>query len=255
MKSLTVRNLRKRFAATEAVRGVDLDLLPGETLALVGESGSGKSTIARLVLQLIAPDAGSIELDGQSLVGLRGGALRAMRRRLQMIFQDPYGSLDPTLSVRQILAEPFRVHFRRRPGQAELERLLGDVGLSVALLERMPHELSGGQRQRVAIARALAVQPEFIACDEVVSALDVSTRAQILVLLRSLQRSRSLSMLFITHDLAIVPYIAQRVAVIHRGEIVERGEVDSVFSRPAHPYTQALLAAVPVPDPRLRSDH
>jgi len=252
MNSLRVRGLRKRFASVEAVRGVDLDLLPGETLALVGESGSGKSTIARLVLQLIAPDAGSIDLDGQSLIGLRGDALRAMRRRLQMIFQDPYGSLDPTLSIRQVLTEPFRVHFHRRPTQDELQQLLGDVGLSAALLERMPHELSGGQRQRVAIARALAVQPEFIACDEVVSALDVSTRAQILTLLRSLQRSRSLSMLFITHDLAIVPYIAQRVAVIHRGEIVERGTVDEVFSRPQHAYTQALLAAVPVPDPRVR---
>ena len=255
MKSLRVRNLRKRFHSVEAVRGVDLDLLPGETLALVGESGSGKSTIARLVLQLIAPDAGSIELDDSPLLGLRGERLRAMRRRLQMIFQDPYGSLDPTLSIRQVLAEPFRVHFRRRPGQDELGRLLADVGLSEGLVERMPHELSGGQRQRVAIARALAVQPEFIACDEVVSALDVSTRAQILTLLRSLQRSRGLSMLFITHDLSIVPYIAERVAVIHRGEIVERGEVDEVFSRPAHPYTQALLAAVPVPDPRLRSNH
>jgi ABC-type glutathione transport system ATPase component len=252
MKSLTVRNLRKRFASVEAVRGVDLDLLPGETLALVGESGSGKSTIARLVLQLIAPDSGSIELDGQPLLGLRGDALRAMRRRLQMIFQDPYGSLDPTLSIRQVLVEPFRVHSHQRPAQDELERLMGDVGLAPVLLDRMPHELSGGQRQRVAIARALAVQPECIACDEVVSALDVSTRAQILMLLRSLQRSRGLSMLFITHDLAIVPYIAQRVAVIFRGEIVERGTVDEVFARPRHAYTQALLAAVPVPDPRLR---
>jgi ABC-type glutathione transport system ATPase component len=252
MNSLRVRDLRKRFQSVDAVRGVDLDLFPGETLALVGESGSGKSTIARLVLQLIAPDTGSIELDDCPLIGLRGEALRATRRRLQMIFQDPYGSLDPTLSIRQVLAEPYRVHFRRRARQDELEQLLGDVGLSAPMLERMPHELSGGQRQRVAIARALAVQPEFIACDEVVSALDVSTRAQILTLLRSLQRSRGLSMLFITHDLAIVPYIAQRVAVIHRGEIVERGEVDEVFSRPQHPYTQALLAAVPVPDPRLR---
>jgi ABC-type glutathione transport system ATPase component len=233
---------------------VDLDLNAGETLALVGESGSGKSTIARLVLQLVVPDEGSIELDGQRLLGLDGEALRGMRRRMQMIFQDPYGSLDPTLSIRQVLGEPFRVHFRRRPEQEELERLLGDVGLPPAVLERMPHELSGGQRQRVAIARALAVQPEFIACDEIVSALDVSTRAQILTLMRSLQSNRSLSMLFITHDLAIVPYIAQQVAVIYRGEIVERGTVDAVFSRPQHAYTQALLAAVPIPDPRLRKN-
>src|SRR3954462_11898433 len=142
MRSLSVRNLRKRFASVEAVRGVYLDLLPGETLALVGESGSGKSTIARLLLQLIAPDSGAIELDGQSLVGLHGDALRAMRRRLQMIFQDPYGSLAPTPSIRQVLAEPFRVHFRRPPAQDELERQLGDVGLSAPLLDRMPHELS-----------------------------------------------------------------------------------------------------------------
>jgi oligopeptide transport system ATP-binding protein len=253
MKSLRVRALRKSFGTVQAVRGVDLDIEAGETLALVGESGSGKSTIARLVLQLVAPDSGSIDLDERPLLGLRGDALRAMRRQLQMIFQDPYGSLDPTLTIRQVLAEPFRVHFRRRPERAELERLLADVGLSPVLLERAPHELSGGQRQRVAIARALAVQPEFIACDEIVSALDVSTRAQILTLMRKLQREHHLSMLFITHDLAIVPYIAQRVAVIYRGEIVERGSVEEVFSRPAHPYTKALLEAVPIPDPRLRT--
>jgi ABC-type glutathione transport system ATPase component len=169
-----------------------------------------------------------------------------------MIFQDPFGSLDPAMSIRQILAEPIRVHFRRRPDRPELAALLADVGLPPSLIDRMPHELSGGQRQRVAIARALAVEPEFVACDEIVSALDVSTRAQILNLMRALQRKRNLSMLFITHDLATVPYIAQRVAVIFQGQIVEKGAVAEVFSRPGHPYTQALLAAVPVPDPRLR---
>lgn len=263
MKELRVQNLRKSFALghdwlgrpsrrADAVQGVDLNIRAGETLALVGESGSGKSTIARLILQLVRPDAGSIELDGTSLIGLRGDELRKMRRRLQMIFQDPYGSLDPTLSIRDILAEPIRVHFGGRVEPTRLGNLLADVGLPASFLGRMPHELSGGQRQRVAIARALAVQPEFLACDEIVSALDVSTRAQILNLMRSLQRERGVSMLFITHDLAIVPYIAQRVAVIYLGKIVEEGKVAEVFSRPAHPYTQTLLAAVPVPDPRRR---
>jgi ABC-type oligopeptide transport system ATPase subunit len=262
LKELRVRNLRKSFPLgydwlgrpsrrADAVQGVDLDIRAGETLALVGESGSGKSTIARLILQLVRADDGSIELDGENLIGAKGDQLRKMRRRLQMIFQDPYGSLDPTLSIRAILAEPIHVHFGQADS-AKLEQLLSDVGLPSSFLDRMPHELSGGQRQRVAIARALAVAPEFLACDEIVSALDVSTRAQILNLMRDLQRERGLSMLFITHDLSIVPYIAQRVAVIFLGKIVEEGSVEEVFSRPVHPYTQALLAAVPVPDPRVR---
>jgi ABC-type glutathione transport system ATPase component len=236
----------------DAVADVNLEIGSGETLALVGESGSGKSTIARLILQLIRPDAGSIELDGESLVGIGGERLRRMRRRLQMIFQDPYSSLDPSLSVRDIISEPLRVHHDGPVAPRQLEQLLSDVGLPASFLERMPHELSGGQRQRIAIARALAVEPEFLACDEIVSALDVSTRAQILNLLRSLQIARGVSMLFITHDLAIVPFIARRVAVIYLGRIVEEGTVDEVFSRPQHSYTQALLAAVPVPDPAAR---
>ena len=259
MKHLRVRGLRKGFPAqygwlgtpsayVDAVKNVNLEIQGGETLALVGESGSGKSTIARLILQLIRPDAGTVDLDGESLIGLRGDRLLRMRRRLQIIFQDPYSSLDPSLTIRDILAEPFRVH-HREPAGTELEGLLGDVGLPPSFLIRMPHELSGGQRQRVAIARALAVGPEFIACDEIVSALDVSTRAQILNLLRSLQVQRGLSMLFITHDLSIVPFIARRVAVIYLGEIVEEGSVDEVLSSPQHSYTKSLLASVPVPQP------
>ena len=264
MRELRIRNLHKSFVLgrdwlgrpsrhADAVQGVDFDVRAGETLALVGESGSGKSTIARLILQLVQPDSGSIELDGTSLIGLRRDELRKMRRRLQMIFQDPYGSLDPTLSIHDILSEPIRVHFGGRAAPGKLEKLLSDVGLPASFLGRMPHALSGGQRQRVAIARALAVEPEFLVCDEIVSALDVSTRAQILNLTRSLQRERGVSMLFITHDLATVPYIAQRVAVIYLGKIVEEGSVAQVFSRPAHPYTRALLAAVPVPQPRVRN--
>ncbi len=263
MNHLSVRGLRKSFPLSydwlgrpdrrvDAIIDVNLDIRGGETLALVGESGSGKSTVVRLILQLIRPDAGSVELDGEPLTRLRGDSLRRMRRRLQMIFQDPYSSLDPSLSIRDILAEPYRVHQEGRIAPDQLERLLADVGLPASFLARMPHELSGGQRQRVAIARALAVEPEFIACDEIVSSLDVSTRAQILNLLRTLQVQRGVSMLFITHDLSIVPFIARRVAVIYLGRIVEEGTVEDVFSRPAHPYTEALLAAVPVPDPAAR---
>lgn len=233
-----------------AVDGVDLEIRGGESLALVGESGSGKSTLARLVLQLIAPDAGSIELDGESILGLRGPRLLEVRRRMQMIFQDPYSSLDPTLEVRDILAEPLRVHRHGGVDDARLARLLTDVSLAADFLSRMPHELSGGQRQRVAIARALAIDPELIACDEIVSALDTSTRAQIINLLQSLQASRGLSLLFITHDLSIVPHVAKRVAVLYLGRIVEEGSVETVFAQPAHPYTQALIASIPVANPR-----
>ena len=258
---MCIRDRHKRFPVghdwlgrptsfVPAVVDVDLDIRAGETLALVGESGSGKSTIARLLLQLTPADAGSIELDGAPLIGLRGERLLAMRRRMQMIFQDPYSSLDPSLHIRDILAEPLRVHRLAPIDDARLAGLLAEVGLPAQFLGRMPHELSGGQRQRVAIARALAIEPELIACDEIVSALDVSTRAQIINLLRALQAGRGLSMLFITHDLSIVPHVAQRVAVIYLGRIVEQGPVDAIFARPAHPYTEALLDAVPVANPR-----
>ena len=261
MKLLQMRGIHKRFPSghdwlgrptgfVSALVDVDIDIYAGETLALVGESGSGKSTLARLLLQLTPADAGSIELDGETLIGLRGERLLAMRRRMQMIFQDPYSSLDPTLHIRDILAEPLRVHRLAPIDDGRLSGLLAEVGLPAQFLGRMPHELSGGQRQRVAIARALAIEPDLIACDEIVSALDVSTRAQIINLLRTLQARRGLSMLFITHDLSIVPHVAQRVAVIYLGRIVEHGFVDAIFARPAHPYTESLLAAVPVANPR-----
>lgn len=270
MNQLRVQGLRKSFPVrtdflgrptrhVDAVRDVELDIRGSETVALVGESGSGKSTVARLILQLIAADAGTIELDGEAIMGLHGAKLRRMRRRMQMIFQDPYSSLDPSLSVGDILAEPLRVHHGATAADSAptLQALLEDVGLPADFLQRMPHELSGGQRQRVAIARALAVKPEFIVCDEIVSALDVSTRAQILNLLQKLQVEHGLSLLFITHDLSIVPYIATRVAVMYLGRVVEQGGVEEVFSLPAHPYTAALLEAIPVLDPlaRKRSWH
>lgn len=261
MKRLRVHGLTKSFVtgtdwlgrpatSTRVVDDVNFEIAGGETLALVGESGSGKSTIARLLLGLAKPDAGTIALDGESIVGLGGARLRALRRRMQMVFQDPYASLDPTQRIRDIVGEPLRVRDGHAPGEQRLRDLLADVRLPARFLDRLPAELSGGQRQRVAIARALAVAPEFVACDEVVSALDVSTRAQILELLGTLQRERHLAMLFITHDLSIVPHVAARVAVIFHGRIVESGPVGEVFDQPAHPYTAALLAAVPNPDPR-----
>jgi ABC-type oligopeptide transport system ATPase subunit len=263
LKQLRVRGLSKSFPVkydwlgrprqfVDAVTDVNLEISNGETLALVGESGSGKSTVARLIVHLIRPDTGCVEIDGEPLPALGRDELRRMRRRLQIVFQDPYSSLDPSLSIRDILCEPFRVH-RLAVSSKILEKLLADVGLSESFLTRMPHELSGGQRQRVAIARALAVEPEFIACDEIVSALDVSTRAQILNLLSTIQEKRGLSMLFITHDLATVPFIAHRVAVIYLGRIVEQGTVDEVLTRPRHPYTKTLLASVPLPDPSTRT--
>jgi len=261
MRTLRATGLVKRFATAHdwigrarewqtVIDQVDLEIAGGETVALVGESGSGKSTLARLLLRLIDTDAGAIELDGEPVTHLRGASLRAMRRRVQMIFQDPYSSLDPTRSIRETLAEPLRVHRVGAIDDRRLGALLGAVGLPAGFLDRMPHELSGGQRQRVAIARALAIEPELIVCDEVVSALDVSTRAQILALLQSVQARTGVAMLFITHDLAIVPHVAHRVVVLWLGRVVEEGPVATVFTRPAHPYTRALLDAVPVPDPR-----
>jgi oligopeptide transport system ATP-binding protein len=237
-----------------AVDGVDLALAAGETLALVGESGSGKSTTARLLLRLIEPDEGALALEGRDLLAFDAKALRAARRELQIVFQDPYGSLNPRMSVGAILAEPLRLHSIVR-GRALSQRvidLLEQVGLRPEHAQRYPHEFSGGQRQRIGIARALAVEPRAIICDEPVSALDVSIQAQIINLLQDLQRRRGLAYLFIAHDLAVVRHIADRVAVMYLGRIVETAPAAALFASPRHPYTRALIAAIPVPDPTRR---
>jgi oligopeptide transport system ATP-binding protein len=240
----------REIGRVRAVDGVSFTLARGETLAIVGESGCGKSTLGRLLLRLIEPTSGTVSLDGADLTGLAKPALRAARRRMQMIFQDPFASLNPRLSVRAILAEPLRLHLRLSP--AEIARrsheLLGLVGLSAFHAERYPHEFSGGQRQRIGIARALATQPELIVCDEPVSALDVSIQAHVINLLNDLKRRFSLSYIFISHDLAVVRQIADRVAVMYLGEIVEIGDKRAVIGAPRHPYTQALLSAVPRPE-------
>jgi oligopeptide transport system ATP-binding protein len=219
---------------------------------LVGESGSGKTTTGRVVIRLLEPTAGEVLFDGQDLVHLKGKRLKVLRKRMQMIFQDPSSSLNRRKTVGQIVAEPLRIHqlATGRGLEARLAKVVEQAGLSTKFLNRYPHELSGGQRQRVGIARALAVEPEFIVCDEPVTALDVSIQAQILNLLMDLQDDLGLTYLFIAHDLSVVRHVSHRVAVMYLGKIVEIGEVDKIFSSPRHPYTRALLAAVPRPDPR-----
>ena len=229
------------------VDGVTLYVGPGETLGLVGESGCGKSTLARIAVGLLRADQGSVRVLGVDVVAPGSAARLARARRVQMVFQDPHGSLNPRLRIRSLLAEPLRLHKLTTPDreQSAVEELLGQVGLSPATSEKFPHELSGGQRQRVAIARALAVRPQLLVCDEPVSALDVSIQAQILNLLRDLQQELGLSYFFISHDLRVVRYIADRIAVMHQGRIVETGETDAVWQAPEHPYTQKLLASLP----------
>ena len=242
--------LQRTVGHVKAVDGVSLDLRRGRTLALVGESGCGKTTVGKALLQLIRPSGGSAALDGQELTGLSRSALRPLRRRMQMIFQDPFASLNPRLSVGEIIAEGMNalgVAAASGEREAAIAAMLEQVGLPAEAAQRYPHEFSGGQRQRIAIARALAVQPELIVCDEPTSALDVSVQAQILNLLKSLQDDLGLAYLFITHNFAVVEYLAHEVAVMYLGRIVERGSVDDVLRSPRHPYTQALLSAVPSP--------
>ncbi|HEX6766574.1 MAG TPA: oligopeptide/dipeptide ABC transporter ATP-binding protein [Polyangiaceae bacterium] len=252
---LDVKDLDVRFASpagtVRAVDGVSLELFEGETLALVGESGCGKSTLARAIVGLEAPASGSIAFRGTVLEPLPAKSRRALARKLQMVFQDPDASLSPRRTIRDTVGEPFDLHerFDRAERERRVQALLGEVGLDAALAGRYPHELSGGQKQRVCIARALAVGPELLVCDEAVSSLDVSVQAQILNLLLDLKASARLSYLFITHDLGVVRHIADRVAVMYLGEIVEVAPKRELFDAPRHPYTRALLASVPTLEP------
>ena len=263
---LTVRGLRKHFATggglsraaavtVRAVDGIGFEVGAGEAFGIVGESGCGKSTAGRAILRLIEPDAGEIVYRGQDVRAASGAALRALRRKLQIVFQDPYSSLNPRRSIGRALAEPIEVHGIAGSAQevrARVASLLEEVGLPADAAERYPHEFSGGQRQRIGIARALSVEPELIVADEPVSALDVSIQAQVLELMRRLQAQRGLSFVFIAHDLGVVRYFCQRVAVMYLGRIVEMGTAAELFGDPLHPYTRMLRDASPVPDPALR---
>jgi len=263
MSLLAVRSLSVRFPVlrgwwrapsrfVHAVDDVSFELAAGETVGLVGESGCGKTTLGRAVVRLIEPTAGAIEFGGVDLASLRPGQLRAVRRRLQMIFQDPFGSLNPCLTIGQIIGEALDIHGLARTREARRARvgaLLDRVGLAPADARRYPREFSGGQRQRVGIARALAVEPECIVCDEPVSALDVSVQAQIVNLLHDLQREHRLAYLFIAHDLALIEHLSRRILVMYLGRVVEAGDTKAVCRAPAHPYTQALISAVPRLDP------
>ncbi len=246
--------LQKQVGTVRAVDGVSFHLDRGETLALVGESGCGKSTTARLVLRLIEPSAGTIRFDGQDVTKVTGGAMRLLRRRMQIVFQDPYASLNPRLTVGDAIAEPMAVHNigDAASRRAKVHELLRLVGLQPFHADRYPHEFSGGQRQRIGIARALSVEPDLVVCDEPVSALDVSIQAQVVNLMKDLQARLGLSYLFIAHDLAVVKHMADRVAVMYLGAVMEVGAKHALFARPLHPYTRALLAAIPHPDPARR---
>lgn len=260
-----VRNLKKHFpvkkgilgiksAAVKAVDGVSFDVYEQETLGLVGESGCGKSTTGNVILQLDKPTRGTVKFEGQDLTTLGRETLRKKRRHMQMIFQNPYASLNPRLTVGQIVAEPLRTfepEIKKSERQARVQELLDLVGLDPVFINRYPHEFSGGQRQRIGVARALAVEPAFIICDEPISALDVSIQAQVVNLLRNLQDKLGLTYLFISHDLSMVRYISDRIAVMYLGKIAELTDRETLYNNPLHPYTKALLSAVPLPNPKM----
>ena len=260
---VVVNNLTKRFpikggilgrevASVNALQGVSFTIKKGETLGLVGESGCGKSTLGRCVLRLIEPTSGEVFFNGQNVLGMGGEELRLIRRKMQIIFQDPFASLNPRMTVGSIISEPLRIHGLAKGPDAtkRVLKLLDLCGLRAEAINRYPHEFSGGQRQRICIARALAVEPEFIVCDEPVSALDVSIQAQIINLLQDLQKELKLTYLFIAHDLKVVEHISNRVAVMYLGKIAELAPGDDLYAHPRHPYTQALFSAIPMPDPR-----
>ena len=265
---LSVRDLNKHFpiksgfifkksnAYVHAVDGVSFDIYKGETLGLVGESGCGKSTTGRTVLQLHKPTSGSVMFDGKDLAQLKGAELRAVRKDLQMIFQDPYASMNPRMTVGQIIGEPMEIHntYRGESQKNRIKELLKLVGLNPAFINRYPHEFSGGQRQRIGIARALALEPKLIVCDEPISALDVSIQAQVVNLLEDLQKEMGLTYLFIAHDLSMVRHISNRIAVMYLGIIIELADRNELYKNPLHPYSQALLSAVPYPDPEIEEN-
>ncbi|MBA2564964.1 MAG: ABC transporter ATP-binding protein [Gemmatimonadetes bacterium] len=264
---LVVQDLAKHFPIrrgffsrtvghVRAVDGISFDIREGETLGLVGESGCGKTTTGRLILRLLPATRGTVLFRDEDVLCMEAGRLRELRREMQIVFQDPYGSLNPRITVGGMLTEALRVHriAEGAEAQAQARRLLEIVGLSARHVTRYPHEFSGGQRQRIGIARALSVNPRFIVCDEAVSALDVSVQAQVINLLQDLQEEFGLTYLFIAHDLSVVEHISDRVAVMYLGRIVELAQADALYARPLHPYTRALLSAVPIPDPKVRKE-